>query len=279
MAVKNGQIPSNSLKTSVIGVQLIASAANSANRLAAEWKKERGTTLRATDGYRSLSVGRWSQRAIFLDRYVPYYTQYATGRTDARKYNGVWYYRKPGTAAAAVPGTSNHGLGLAVDFASGINVSFASDAYKWMVKNAGKHGWSNAEGMSVGEPWHWTYTKSKDRMRVRNLAIVGYMNKTAYKRWQAQLGVKADGIWGPGSIERLQEVLNGKDGKGGFSLKSGKLVEDGVAGSRTWKAVQKLINVWYRRGSISLKGPLKVDGKPGSRTIKALRKTINADLW
>lgn len=277
MALLNGRLPAAMLKRSVIGVRLTAAAANSANRLAPKFAKAIGHELLASDGYRALNGGQFTQEGIFLDRYRPQ----ATGSGpygDVRRYKGVRYVRVKG-AAAAVPGTSNHGLGLAADFASGINASFTSAAHLWMVANAGPYGWSNTEGRSIGEPWHWVYSAKADVMKGRKLAIIGRMNKTAYKRWQAQLGVKADGIFGPGSISRLQRVLNGKDGKGGFSLKSGPLAEDGVAGPRTWKAVQKLINVWAKRGVISLTRPLKVDGKPGSRTIKALRKSINANRW
>ena len=158
MAVTNGRIPAKNLTRSVVGVDLVSSAAKSADRLAAEFRKEMGYDLRATDGYRAIE----GQKEIFLSRYRRAYIEYAPGRVDRRVWNGVAYYRKPGTAAAAVPGASNHGLGVAVDFASGVNTSFSSPAYVWMTKNAPKHGWSNAEGRAVSEPWHWVHNKARD---------------------------------------------------------------------------------------------------------------------
>ena len=68
------------------------------------------------------------------------------------------YGRKPDLAA--VPGTSNHGLGLAVDLCGGVE-SFGSPAYRWMQANAPRYGWVHpawAEpGGSRPEPWHWEY--------------------------------------------------------------------------------------------------------------------------
>ena len=66
---------------------------------------------------------------------------------------------KPGLAAPA--GTSNHGLGLAVDLCDGIE-SFGSSRYQWMRDNAPAYGWDNptwarAGGSGPEEAWHWEY--------------------------------------------------------------------------------------------------------------------------
>lgn len=272
MAYANGRIPASKLRRSTIGVDLTPAAANSADRLARAFHKSMGQELRATDGFRPLAT----QERIFLDRYVPYWIQYAPGRTDARRYKGRTYFRKPGTAAAAVPGTSNHGIGLAVDFASGINLSFTSPTYSWMARNARRYGWTNDEGRSIGEPWHWTYSARLDTHK--NLAIIPTFNAAVRREWQRQLGVTVDAIFGTGSISRLQRVLNAKSGHGGFKLKR-PIKVDGIDGSRTWMAVQKLLNVWAERGSITLKRPLAVNGKFDARTKMALRKSLNANLW
>lgn len=50
---------------------------------------------------------------------------------------------------AAVPGTSNHGCGVAVD---------AKPAgWAWLLRYGPRFGWSHAEGARVGEAWHFTY--------------------------------------------------------------------------------------------------------------------------
>jgi hypothetical protein len=68
------------------------------------------------------------------------------------------YGQKP--ALAAVPGTSNHGWGLAVDLCGGID-KFGTAQYQWMVANAGRFGWLHPNWADPGngreEPWHWEY--------------------------------------------------------------------------------------------------------------------------
>ncbi|MGQ0838615.1 D-alanyl-D-alanine carboxypeptidase family protein [Actinokineospora sp.] len=63
-------------------------------------------------------------------------------------------------ALAAVPGTSNHGWGLAVDMCGGVQ-SFGSAEYAWMAANAAFFGWSNPPWAQPGrgreEPWHWEF--------------------------------------------------------------------------------------------------------------------------
>ncbi len=71
------------------------------------------------------------------------------------------YGEKP--ALAAVPGTSNHGWGLAVDLCGGIE-RFGTAQYAWMVANAGRFGWLHPTWADPGngreEPWHWEYAGS-----------------------------------------------------------------------------------------------------------------------
>ncbi|WP_409332656.1 D-alanyl-D-alanine carboxypeptidase family protein [Trujillonella humicola] len=68
------------------------------------------------------------------------------------------YGQKP--ALAAVPGTSNHGWGLAVDLCGGVQ-TFGTAQYQWMVANAGRFGWLHPTWADPGngreEPWHWEY--------------------------------------------------------------------------------------------------------------------------
>lgn len=68
------------------------------------------------------------------------------------------YDRKPGLAA--VPGTSEHGWGLAVDIGCGAN-SFGGALYDWLDAKADDFGWDNPAwarpGGSTPEPWHWEF--------------------------------------------------------------------------------------------------------------------------
>jgi hypothetical protein len=71
------------------------------------------------------------------------------------------YGEKP--ALAAVPGTSNHGWGLALDLCGGIQ-NFGTPQYGWMVANAGRFGFLHPTWADPGngreEPWHWEYAGS-----------------------------------------------------------------------------------------------------------------------
>ena len=68
------------------------------------------------------------------------------------------YGEKP--ALAAVPGTSNHGWGLAVDLCGGIE-HYGTAQYTWMMANAGRFGFLHPDWADPGngreEPWHWEY--------------------------------------------------------------------------------------------------------------------------
>ncbi|MGH3515858.1 MAG: NlpC/P60 family protein [Haloechinothrix sp.] len=68
------------------------------------------------------------------------------------------YRRKP--ALAAVPGTSNHGWGLALDMCGGVQ-SFGTPQYAWLGANGQAFGWVNPgwarQGGGREEPWHWEF--------------------------------------------------------------------------------------------------------------------------
>jgi hypothetical protein len=68
------------------------------------------------------------------------------------------YRRKP--ELAAVPGTSQHGWGLAVDLCGGVQ-TYGSAAFQWMKANAPRFGfhhpsWAEPSG-NRPEPWHWEF--------------------------------------------------------------------------------------------------------------------------
>jgi cell wall-associated NlpC family hydrolase len=68
------------------------------------------------------------------------------------------YGQKP--ALAAVPGTSNHGWGLAVDLCGGIE-RFGTAQYNWLKVNSARFGFLHPDWAEPGngreEPWHWEY--------------------------------------------------------------------------------------------------------------------------
>jgi len=151
MAYSNGLIPVSALTPLSVGGHLLAIPA----RAFEEWRRQAAaagrdlTITSAADAYRPLAV----QVRVFLDRYI----KQASGDGiygDVRWWAGVRYVRRHG-AAAAVPGTSNHGRGLAVDIANA--GPFGGPFHDWLLATGPALGWSNAEGRSVNEPWHWVH--------------------------------------------------------------------------------------------------------------------------
>ena len=60
---------------------------------------------------------------------------------------------------AAVPGTSNHGWGLACDinmFRASGQPLYSSPTYLWLKANAATYGFANTV---AGEDWHWVYIR------------------------------------------------------------------------------------------------------------------------
>ena len=110
------------------GKALQPTAAAAFNAMNAAYKASTGTPLCITDSYRSY----FEQIVVFASR--------------------------PGLAA--VPGRSNHGLGLALDMCGGVE-NFGSDAHIWMKVNAVRFGWFHPDWAeptgSLPEAWHWEY--------------------------------------------------------------------------------------------------------------------------
>jgi peptidoglycan DL-endopeptidase CwlO len=126
----NGFIPLTALCPAGVGRHVLrCDAAAAFTRLDQAFRAALGRPLCVTDSYRTFSA-------------------------QVRLY-GV----KP--ALAAIPGTSNHGWGLAVDLCGGIQ-SFGSSEYSWMLANAPRFGWSNPlwahRGNGREEPWHWEFS-------------------------------------------------------------------------------------------------------------------------
>ena len=126
--------------------------------LQAAYRKRWGVPLRPTsagDGYRSYEV----QRRTFLARYVPARTGEGPF-SDVRWWAGTRYVRISSAGSAAVPGTSNHGDAVAVDFAD--VGPRGGERWRWLMDHAPRFGWTNPpwarddnpRNGSI-EPWHW----------------------------------------------------------------------------------------------------------------------------
>jgi cell wall-associated NlpC family hydrolase len=124
----NGRVPADQLCSIAGGHRLRCDAAAAYTAMSAAYHAAFGSPLCITDSYRSFDA-----------------------QVDA-------HHRKP--RITAVPGTSNHGWGLAVDLCGGVNV-FGTAQAAWMQTNAGHYGWVHPDWAQAGgpnpEPWHWEY--------------------------------------------------------------------------------------------------------------------------
>lgn len=159
MAYLNGQIPASELIPLSTGGTLVAPVAAAFEELRIRADRA-GHVIALTsvgDAYRSLT----RQILVFRERYTQNSnTSFVGPYGDVRWWdsngNGIKerWVRVSG-ASAAVPGTSNHGWGRAVDI-SGTG-GFSGRLYQWLAANGPALGWSNTEGRGEGESWHWVH--------------------------------------------------------------------------------------------------------------------------
>jgi zinc D-Ala-D-Ala carboxypeptidase len=127
----NGQLPSSQLCTLwTARHRLRADAAVALAKLNVAYKERFGHDICLTDSYRTLSAQVHLRAA------------------------------KPGLAA--VPGTSEHGYGLAVDLCDGVERGSGNSRYQWLRDNGPAYGWDNPAwalpgGSGPNEAWHWEY--------------------------------------------------------------------------------------------------------------------------
>lgn len=162
----NGLIPPSALTKISSGHLLRADAAAAYEAMNVAFRAQFGKRLGVSDGYRPLYgistpafsyPHQYSQVGIFEDRY-PYLT-YAGVNDQRGPWKGKRWWRRTGTAAAAVPGTSNHGWGVALDLAAGVNV-LNSPENLWVRANSARFGWvwpSWAQKYPSLEPWHYEF--------------------------------------------------------------------------------------------------------------------------
>ncbi|MDN5685815.1 MAG: peptidoglycan-binding protein [Brachybacterium sp.] len=158
------------------------------------------TNFQLYDAHRSLE----EQESIFFDRYER--TNWGSKHNSSDRYykGSVWRHVKG--AAAASPGFSKHGSGLAIDVHPGpIQEIFKREGRAW--------GWSWDEGQSLGEDWHFVF-EGGNRYASRGWLDHAWVQKVVgaevdgkigtgtvdkIRAWQTAHGLEADGIVGPGT--------------------------------------------------------------------------------
>ena len=154
--VGNGNLTPKMMKKVKTGGEMWTGAAVAFNELYKD-ALAAGFKLRNVGDYRPFD----RQLAMFNDRYA--LKDLKRKPQVTRKYLNKTWYLKPGKAPSGVPGTSNHGFGLAIDLGydkKGALVSMGGKCLDWMCENAPKYGFylqgSDPKNPEF-EPWHWQY--------------------------------------------------------------------------------------------------------------------------
>lgn len=124
---RNGRIPSNALTSVGNGHRMYGDAARAYTQMRDAARRD-GVNIRLTDSYRSYAA-----------------------QVDVARRKGIYGVRQPNgrLGLAARPGTSNHGLGRAVD----VNLEASPGASRWLQQNASRFGFRTIPR----EPWHWEF--------------------------------------------------------------------------------------------------------------------------
>lgn len=178
--------------------------------------------------------------------------------SQSRKWNGQRWWRLRGVAAAATPGKSNHGWGLAIDTALGAHPKDAkpiTPALGWLVENAPEYGFS---WELKSEPWHIRYvTGDKIPQAVIDFeAGTSRVEKPVVKEEDYRRHTCRRGMRGNKAVREMQERLT----KAGY-----RTLADGWFGRKTEQSLRRF----------QASNGLKVDAICGPKTWRKLIEATN----
>ena len=109
-----------------------------------------GLELFVREGYRT-----WEEQQQIMDGRIEEYLEEGYDQTEAQQLAEQW---------VAIPGTSEHQLGIAVDINADTRISSSDQVFSWLESNAHRYGFikrysadkSDITGIS-NEPWHFRY--------------------------------------------------------------------------------------------------------------------------
>lgn len=112
--------------------------------------RAQGYGLFVREGYRTQE-----EQQQLLDEKIEAYENEGKSKSEAKKLAEQW---------VAIPGTSEHQLGIAVDINADTTKSSSDDVYSWLAENAHKYGFikrypsdkTDITGV-INEPWHYRY--------------------------------------------------------------------------------------------------------------------------
>jgi len=118
-----------------------------------------GYGLFVREGYRTQE-----EQQQLLDEKIEAYENEGKSKSEAKKLAEQW---------VAIPGTSEHQLGIAVDINADTTKSSSDDVYSWLAENAHKYGFikrypsdkTDITGV-INEPWHYRYVGTEAALEI-----------------------------------------------------------------------------------------------------------------
>ena len=121
--------------------------------------RAQGYVLFVREGYRTQE-----EQQQLLDEKIEAYENEGKSKSEAKKLAEQW---------VAIPGTSEHQLGIAVDINADTTKSSSDDVYSWLAENAHKYGFikrypsdkTDITGV-INEPWHYRYVGKEAALEI-----------------------------------------------------------------------------------------------------------------
>ena len=121
--------------------------------------RAQGYGLFVREGYRTQE-----EQQQLLDEKIEAYENEGKSKSEAKKLAEQW---------VAIPGTSEHQLGIAVDINADTTKSSSDDVYSWLAENAHKFGFikrypsdkTDITGV-INEPWHYRYVGKEAALEI-----------------------------------------------------------------------------------------------------------------
>lgn len=121
--------------------------------------RAQGYGLFVREGYRTQE-----EQQQLLDEKIEAYENEGKSKSEAKKLAEQW---------VAIPGTSEHQLGIAVDINADTTKSSSDDVYSWLAENAHKYSFikrypsdkTDITGV-INEPWHYRYVGKEAALEI-----------------------------------------------------------------------------------------------------------------
>lgn len=137
--------------------------------------RAQGYGLFVREGYRTQE-----EQQQLMDEKIEAYENEGKSKSEAKKLAEQW---------VAIPGTSEHQLGIAVDINADTTKSSSDDVYNWLAENAHTYGFikrypSNKTDITgvINEPWHYRYVVKEAASKIysQGICLEEYIDTLGY---------------------------------------------------------------------------------------------------